>query len=249
MKITVLCENQVGYRGARSCRGEWGLSLFLELPGSRILFDTGATEIYRKNSEALGINLETTDMIILSHHHWDHMGGLRHHPFNRKKSLLLHPDIPEKLDETDQKLLERDFRTLYSRDPVEIGENLLFLGEIPRENSFETGVHKDDPMTDDTALVYRSEEGCIVISGCSHSGICNICSYAQKISGQRLRAVIGGFHLMDRDSPAVEKTIDYFRDAGAVALYPLHCMSFPVQVLFHRHFNTEKLSTGDCISF
>ena len=249
MKVTLLCENQVGHKGARNCKAEWGFSAFIEASGKNILFDTGATGLYWDNAEALKIPIEQTDMIAFSHYHWDHTGGLPGHHFKSKKTVLMHPDALDKLDKPVRESLEKDFQPLYSTDPVEIAEGLYFLGEIPRVSLFERGMYKDDPIKDDTALVYKSDKGCIVITGCSHSGICNICEYAKLVSGQKLRAVIGGFHLMKNDGDLIEKTLDYFKNEAPELIYPLHCVDFEIQSLFHSQFGTEKLSTGDTLTF
>lgn len=81
-----------------------------------------------------------------------------------------------------------------------------FLGEIPTLNDFEQrhgfGSAEDpvDLVLDDTALVYRGSEGLFVITGCSHSGICNIIEYAKKVCGEaKVQGVIGGWHLFKVD--------------------------------------------------
>lgn len=248
MKLTLLCENQIGHEAAGICKAEWGFSAFIEVSGQKVLFDTGATGLYWENAESLKIPIQDTDMIALSHHHWDHCGGLNSHKFKTKKTVLAHPDVPAKLKDSTRVSLENGFQPLYSSNPVEMAENLYFLGEIPRVTSFERGMYKDDPMKDDTALVYRTDKGCVVITGCSHSGICNICEYAKLISHQNLRGVIGGFHLHKNDGSVIEKTMKYFKKESPEFLYPLHCVDFEVQVLFHTLFGTEKLSTGDILT-
>ena len=72
MKITLLCENQTSLAGSESCSSEWGFSALIEEKGIRILFDTGHSDIYWKNAEKLGIDLNLVDFVVLSHHHWDH---------------------------------------------------------------------------------------------------------------------------------------------------------------------------------
>ncbi|MDY0303692.1 MAG: MBL fold metallo-hydrolase, partial [Sphaerochaeta sp.] len=73
MRVTVLVENT-------SCKSsigaQHGLSLFIETEDKRILFDMGADDLFLKNAEALGIDLKTVDLAILSHGHWDHGGGI-----------------------------------------------------------------------------------------------------------------------------------------------------------------------------
>jgi 7,8-dihydropterin-6-yl-methyl-4-(beta-D-ribofuranosyl)aminobenzene 5'-phosphate synthase len=247
MKITVLNENVIGHKNAKVCLAEWGLSLFIQFNGINILFDTGHTDIYKKNADALGIDLAKTDFIILSHNHWDHTGGLRFHNFTDKKKLITHPDVLIKLPKEQSDKIKNDFNLVSSKKSLEFTKNIFYLGEIPRINNYEFGNYKNDRMLDDSAIVIRTDKGAIVITGCSHSGICNICDYAKIISGQNLHAVIGGFHLFEENKYAIEKTIEYFKKEKPRILAPMHCVDFPTQVKFHLNFGSQKYSTGDIL--
>lgn len=70
----------------------------------------------------------------------------------------------------------------------------------------------DDYILDDSALVYNSTQGIFIITGCSHSGICNIIEYAKRVcNNQNVLGVIGGFHLFDVDI-RLKSTIQYFAE-------------------------------------
>ncbi|MEN8185764.1 MAG: MBL fold metallo-hydrolase [Bacteroidota bacterium] len=249
MKITILCENQSGHAGAKVCSAEWGLSFFIQKDDVNILFDTGHTDIYWKNAEQLNIDLQTTDFVVLSHHHWDHVGGLKHHNFKSKKELIIHPEIIDKVpDDSSQKMIS-DFNIIQSKGSLEFSNDIFYLGEIPRKTTFEKGNYKDEAMRDDSAIAIRTNKGVVVVTGCSHSGICNICEQAKKVTGQKLYAVIGGFHLFENEPEAVEGTIDYFKTEKPRYLYPMHCVDFPTLARFYNEFGIEKLATGDVIKF
>jgi len=248
MKITILCENVAGHLGAKVCLAEWGFSAYIQTKGVNLLFDTGHTNVYKKNAKNLNIDLDKTDFIVLSHHHWDHTGGLRFHDFSEKKQLIAHPEVIEKLPKNQSKKLIKDFKIIRSKEPLEFSKDIFYLGEIPRENNFEAGNYKEDRMLDDSAIVIRTKKGAVVITGCSHSGICNICEYAKKVSGQDLYAVIGGFHLFEEDRNAVNNTIAYFKSENVKYILPMHCVDFPTMVKFNINFGSKKYSTGDTIS-
>jgi len=247
MKITILCENQAGHDNARVCLAEWGFSAFIEVHGVSILLDSGHTDVYMKNALNLGINLENTDFAVLSHHHWDHIGGFTRNNFPSGKRLIMHPDVKDKIAPEDAKKLEADFLITESSVPLEIAKNIFFLGEIPRTNSFETGTHKGAVMTDDSAIAVKTDKGAIVITGCSHSGICNICEYAKRVTGQNLYAVIGGFHLFSENMEVVESTVSYFKEEKIPQLYPMHCLDLPVLTRFYSEFGIKKLCAGDSL--
>jgi 7,8-dihydropterin-6-yl-methyl-4-(beta-D-ribofuranosyl)aminobenzene 5'-phosphate synthase len=247
MKTIILCENQASYKGAKICLAEWGFSAYIQTNETNILLDTGHTGIYKHNAEQLNIDLQNTHFIILSHHHWDHVGGLQHHDFKSKKTLVIHPELMDKLPSNESKKIKSDFEIITSDKPLEIANGVYFLGGIPRKNKFEKGMYKDDKMLDDSAIAIKSKKGVIVISGCSHAGICNICEYAKEVTNQKLYAVIGGFHLFEDDKKAVNGTIEYFQVEKPEYLYPMHCIDFPTLSKFHSIFGIQKLSTGDRI--
>ena len=58
-------------------------------------------------------------------------------------------------------------------------------------------------MLDDQAVIINvRDKGLIVLTGCGHAGIVNICRYARRLTGDRpLYAAMGGFHL---NGPAFE---------------------------------------------
>lgn len=247
MKITILCENEVGYENAEVCLAEWGLSLHVATKNVNILFDVGHTDVYKKNAKALGIDLQKVDFVTLSHHHWDHIGGLDFFNSPKKKCLITHPEVLSKISLQRKKKFGSDFQLTLHRDVFEFSPNIFYLGEIPRMNDYEGGGFEDDTMCDDSAIAIKTKNGAIVISGCSHSGICNICEYAKKITGQQLYAVIGGFHLFREDDVAVKKTLEYFHKENPRYIYPMHCTDFFTLTKFSEAFSITKCATGDTI--
>lgn len=73
MKIAVLCENSPS---SPEFEAEHGLSFYVETPARRFLFDFGATSVFLRNAERLGVDVSTVDAAFLSHGHRDHGGGL-----------------------------------------------------------------------------------------------------------------------------------------------------------------------------
>lgn len=113
----------------------------------------------------------------------------------------------------------------------------MFLGEIPNFNDFEIrrnwgkvfvdGKAVEDYCADDTALIYRSSQGIVVITGCSHSGICNIVQYAKNIAMKEWRvskicAVIGGMHLLGKPQNLLDRITNFLKRNSIHDLYPSH---------------------------
>ena len=259
MKIRLLNENLV----SDLCwLAEWGFSAWIEHGEMRILFDTGFSDIWRRNAEMAEIDLNAADVVALSHFHSDHTRGLLFHPFDSRKRLILHPrvmtalldpfiepadlNVPHRYDEIEARI-RSDFEIIEAAEPLEFAPGAFFLGQVPRVTSFERGYYYDDPMEDDTALAFRTEKGAVVVTGCSHSGICNICIHAREVTGQRLHAVIGGFHLVHPEKPSVEETIEWFHAEKIPRLLPVHCISFDIQGRLQNEFGYDRPGAGSLI--
>ena len=268
MKLTVLCDNYTIID--RYLLGEPALSFYLEDGDQRILFDTGYSDVFLKNAQTLGIDLSRTPLIVLSHGHNDHTRGLSVLAENhllKDTTILAHPAAlwPKYVQHDDFKedigapytadALQKLCSLQLSAKPVSISENLWFLGEIPRYFSFEhTGVAHSftidrdavlpDGLLDDTALVYTGSDGLTIITGCSHSGICNICKHAQETFHAPIARIIGGFHLFDV-TERLHHTIDYLESLQLKELYPCHCVSLAAKIAMAQKLPVHEVGTGD----
>ncbi len=255
MKVHVLVDNHA----SRDFSAEWGLSFFIE--GSKnLLLDFGSSDLFLKNAKKLGIDISSVDTIVLSHGHWDHGSGLK---YLSNKRLICHPEafnrryrkngecngLPFDIKEAKEK-----FELVLSREPYMIDENIIFLGQIPRVMEFEakssTSFKEDGSMDfimDDSAIVYKTEKGLVIISGCAHSGICNIIEYAKQVSGvNNIYAVLGGFHLKENNE-ITEKTIEYLKKLNIKMISGGHCTGFEALVQFYNILNSKPFTSGAII--
>jgi metal-dependent hydrolase (beta-lactamase superfamily II) len=77
--------------------------------------------------------------------------------------------------------------------------------------------------------------------------LCNIAFHAKDVTGQSLRAVIRGFHMMRAENPLVDETIDWFKTEKFERLLPIHCVEFEYLAKFNNAFSMSKLGAGDLI--
>nr|WP_320026158.1 MBL fold metallo-hydrolase [uncultured Acetobacterium sp.] len=245
--------------------GEPGVSYFIEDEDEAILFDVGYTDLFLRNAQAMNIGLETVKTFVLSHGHDDHTRGLKSlfkKEWPEPLRIIAHPDALNHKECDGLKIsapftkfeLEKRCRLTLTRKPMKVTPNITFLGEIPRIISFETceaiGQQRinenlvDDYLMDDSALVYQSNQGIYIITGCSHSGICNIIEYAKAVTGDnRVCGVLGGFHLFEV-TDRVAQTIAYFAENGIREIYPCHCTSFAVKAAIHRFIPVREVGVG-----
>ena len=263
MKLKVLVDNNT-YIDQYYC-GEPAVSYYIEDEGMCMLFDVGYSDLFMKNLESFGIDIDSIKTIVISHGHDDHTRGLKYYfnkPHKNKISILAHPDAFKEKVVGNLKIcspiledeLKEKCNLILSKEPVKLSKNITFLGEIPQIKNFEerTPIGKqmtnetliNDYVMDDTALVYKSENGIYIITGCSHSGICNIVEYAKKVCrDNRVLGIIGGFHLFEV-SEKVNKTIEYFKENNIRELYPCHCTSFVVKAEIHKILPIKEVGVG-----
>ncbi len=246
--------------------GEPALSILIEAEGKSILFDTGYSDVFLKNAQKLGKNLKSLDYIVLSHGHNDHTGGLKY-IIDLFKDTIQKPRIIacpgcfiQRYDSggdfgcpVEKNKIETVFNTTYTNEPYFITKNIVFLGEIPRNNDFEAkqpvGLIKEtnasDFVLDDSALAIKTEEGIVIVTGCSHSGIVNICEYAQKIcKTDKIYSIIGGLHLKDASEKQLIKTVDYLKKLNTKSIYACHCTGFQAQYRINEAANLKETGSG-----
>ena len=250
MKITVLCENSIAL--TLGCYhhiwGEHGLSLWIENNWVNILFDTAIAGQYVKNAKTMWIDLQKADFVILSHSHDDHSRGLQFHNFTTKKPIIFHPQVLKELPKDELKKIKKDFTIITSEGPLEFSPGVTYLGEIPHTTNFETGMDKENLIKDDSAMTIETKGGIFIVTGCSHSGICNICEYAKKVTGKKIIGVIWWFHLFHKWHPkAIKGTIEYFKNENIRHLFPMHCIDFETMIAMRKEVPFEKLWTGSVV--
>lgn len=258
MKISVLAND----KAKEGFEAEHGFSLFIEHNGKSIILDTGNSEKTLQNAEKLGVDLGKADFLVLSHGHIDHTNAIEAF-FEKgiKPKVVCHEGVFVKRYERKGDVykgmpvtkyeIESETELIAVKKQHELFEGVFFLGEIPRKSDFEgrraLGVYfdsdrkKDDFVTDDSALAIKTENGLVVITGCAHSGISNICEYAKQITDeQKIYAIVGGLHLMDAYPNIISKVINYIRGQGVEKVLVGHCTGdetlkeFTNQALVHK---------------
>ena len=205
--ITTLFDN---YLARDDLKALWGFSCYIEIPGHVLLFDTGSNgRVLMLNAGKLQIDLGRTDTLFLSHHHWDHIGGV--------DSLIeLHPDIDLVVPSSLSKHLIRDLRSM-TKSVLTVGEDACSLGS----NLYTTGLMGDEVK--EQSLIIDTDAGLIVITGCAHSGIVNIVKKAKSLLGREVFLLLGGFHLMYNDKDEIDAVIGELKKEGVEYVSPTHC--------------------------
>ncbi len=278
MKLTVLVENNTVMD--KFYKGEPGLSFLIEADSKKILFDTGYSGVFVENAVKMGCDLLDINYIVLSHNHFDHTWGLSELiAYYADKDatgrdyitpeLVTHPDTFKSRivkgfkdigPQFSKEKLAQHFPVVLSQTPVSLTDKLVYLGEIERKNDFEarkplgrviTGDKiEDDYIREDSALVYDTGEGLVVITGCSHSGICNIVAKAKDVfNEERIIDIVGGFHLINPDEKQLQGTINCMKKINPTELHPCHCTDFYSKAEMAREFEVFEIGVGSRLEY
>lgn len=245
LDITLLVDNQAD----DGLVVEHGLAMWIAYADHRILFDTGQGPALAANSDKLGISLQQVRTIVLSHGHYDHTGGLSHVlRQNDSVDLYCHPravqprysirqgtaravHMPREAMTALDKLPSQ--RLHWISHPVKISKQIGLTGPIARESRFEdtggpfyldpAGQRADD-IDDDMAMWINTPKGLVVCVGCSHAGLINTLNHIRRLSNvSAIRAVIGGFHLLNANPERLEQTVSELKALAPDKIIACHC--------------------------
>ena len=240
--------------------------VFREDKVNSVLFDAGISpEGVVKNAECMGINLSEVESIVISHGHYDHFGGLLSAVQAVNKvdlPIIIHENMFETRGSANSKGAVREYprfpaeaelspaRLVSTKQPSLTAEGMVCVtGEIPRKTSFETGytqhkvfvsgAWKSDPwIMDERAVAIRIKgKGLVVLSGCAHAGIINTVTYAQQITGAKVYAVMGGFHLAGKTFESrIQPTIEELQRINPELVVPSHCTGWKAMCAMGKAF-------------
>lgn len=273
LQITALMDNRLTGRKDLLC--EHGLSLYVVSEGKSILFDCGSSEKMLYNAKKLGIDLGKLDAVVLSHAHYDHAGGFRflaeQYPVGR---VYTGPGFFEpKYARSDNccKNLSAGFDECFLKEQgiahrtvdgvAEILPGIYAVSGFPRREPVETiptrfvrltdaGLVPDD-FRDELCLALETGEGIVLLVGCAHPGILNMARHVTAVLGKPIRAVLGGTHLVEADTPRVQRTVEELGRMGVTLLGLSHCSGETAETLVRQREDITAchLGPGDCVFF
>ena len=227
VSITTIYDN---YQYNPGLKTGWGFSCLVKTENITLLFDTGGdSETLLSNMEKLKILPSEVDIIVLSHIHGDHTGGLKGFlEKNSKVKVYLPKSFPSSF-KTD---VESEGATAIDvHEPIEIEKGTYTTGEL--------GV-----LIKEQSLIINTEKGIIVITGCAHPGIVNIVRKAKEITNENIYLVLGGFHLGGVSDSNLKSIIADFRKLGVEKVAPCHCSGDRCRELFKEEYKDNFISNG-----
>ncbi len=228
MKLTILFDNVPGREGMTPL---WGFACWVEPEaGEPWLFDTGSNgRVLLQNARVAGVDLSRAKELVLSHPHWDHVGGL-------DTVLEIAPETHLYLTESFSKLWVRDLEKMSG------GVKVVGKDPMPLFDGVEsTGMMAE--IGEQSALV-RSPAGPILLTGCAHAGIVEIAARAMEMVEEPLALAIGGFHLFRSEEWEITEAIEGLSALGVRQVCPTHCTGERATEMFKEAFGEDCIAGG-----
>jgi len=225
--LTVVYDNYVHREGTTA---EWGFGCFIEGCEKTILFDTGGNgETLLGNVDFLNVELESLDVIVLSHNHWDHTNGL-------SAALTRNADITAYIGASYAQnfapfISAMGGTTIAVVEPIEICSHVYSTGELA------------GPI-EEQSLILDTELGLVIVTGCSHPGVVNIVRRAKEVLDKDVYLVFGGFHLGGHSDTQVNQIIQEFQALGVAYCGATHCTGDQAIALFAQAYGDHYIPIG-----
>jgi len=227
LTITVTYDNNPFKQGLET---DWGFSCLLKGTEKTILFDTGGNgSLLMRNMQKLKVDPKTIDVVVLSHIHGDHVGGL-------PNFLAENPNVVVYVLKSFPKGLKKDIHG-YKAEDVEVQEPLKIC-----ENVYSTGELGTQII--EQSLIIHTNKGVIVITGCAHPGVVQVVEKAKNLIKDDILFVMGGFHLGSKSKGEIEKIVLSFKKLGVYYVGPCHCSGDKARELFKKEYQQNYVNIG-----
>lgn len=209
---------------------DWGFSCFIKGLEKSILFDTGTSgHILLSNMEKLGIHPEEIDLVLLSHAHKDHTGGL---DTLLKQNSKIEVWLPE--------FFSSSFKEAIRKEGAPVTEVKTFQNIC--QGAYTTGTITG--WIKEQSMILNTDKGLIVITGCAHPRIVKIIQTAKELLKRDIYMVFGGFHLGSFYEDEIEEIIYSFRASGVIKVGPCHCSGDKSRILFAEEYEDDFIKIG-----
>ncbi|MDK0673646.1 MBL fold metallo-hydrolase [Clostridium perfringens] len=272
LRITTLVENT---KISDEYENKHGLSFHIETEKHNILFDLGPKNTFLTNAKKLNINLEEVDIVVISHGHNDHGGGLEEFlKINNKAKVYIHKDafneyysmagIFKKYIGLDKEL-KKNSRIILTEGDMKIDDELYLFSVVENRHKVSKfnkvlykrvdGMYLEDDFVHEQSLIITEDNKNVLMGGCAHNDIRNIIDKAEVIIGKDLDYVISGFHIFNPSTGISESdlfinTLGDNLNKRNTKFYTCHCTGMRAFKMLEEKLQDkiEYISTGQVLN-
>lgn len=247
IQITVLYDN---YTLSEGFRTGWGFSCIITGTEKCVLFDAGANaDLLLENMDKLQVRAQDVDLVVISHDHPDHTGGL-YSFLSRNSNVLVYLPIPGSntrliahSEELARGVKSRGAKVQIPDGPLQICEGVHVAG-LPMITGWVDAAGQPIVGPAEQFLVLDTDKGLVVITGCAHPGIVEIVQKAKQMLNKDVYLVFGGFHLLDQSDSQIQSIIREFRELGVQKVGASHCTGDKPIELFKQEYREDFVPIG-----
>ena len=226
--MTIVYDNNPGQEGLTTA---WGFACVIQGLEKSVLFDTGGNgRLLLENMRRLNLDPKGIDVVVLSHIHGDHTGGL-------SSFLRVRTGVPVYIP---------------TGFPPAFKERVRSLGARPEEAIKSVGICRGVRTTgtlgkgaiEEHGLCVKVGKGWVLITGCAHPGVADMAAQAKQVTGESVHLVVGGFHMGSQPEAKINAAIDRFEKLGVQRVAPCHCSGDRARRLFRQRFGDRCILAG-----
>lgn len=226
--MTIVYDNNPGQKGLTPA---WGFACLIQGPEKTILFDTGGDgRVLLDNMRRLDLEPKEIDVVVLSHIHGDHTGGL-------PSILQIRTAVPVYMPSGFPSAFKQQVRSL-GAEPKEAAESEVICRGVRTTGTLGKGAIEEHGLCVETC------KGWVLITGCAHPGVANMAAQAKQITGGPIHLVVGGFHMGGHPKAKINAVIDRFEELGIQTVAPCHCSGEQARSLFKQRFGDRCSLAG-----
>lgn len=227
LTIDVIYDNYICLKGTTA---DWGYSVVIEGLAQEVLFDTGTKpDLFESNFRKIGIDPATIDIMVLSHEHGDHTGGI-------SSFVKMKTGIPL--------LIPHSFTAPFLKQMVLLGLKPVLVDEPSMicDHLFTSG--EFDYQIAEQSLILDTRKGLVVMTGCAHPGIIEMLKVIKREFNKNIYMVFGGFHLMNKTQKEMDEIISGMKSLGVIKCGATHCTGDSQIEMFRKAFGDNYFELG-----
>ena len=227
LSLTIVYDNNPY---GKNLETRWGFSCYVKGTEKTILFDVGGEgSVVLANMRKLAIDPKTVDTIVLSHIHYDHIGGL-------SDFLRVNPEVAVYMPRSLPRSV-KDIVTKAGAKLVEVHKSIKICKDV-----YSTG--ELGGFIKEQSLIIKTTKGLVVITGCAHPGIANIVKKAKEMLKTDVYLALGGFHLCWMNPWQIRGIVQAVKEQGVTKVAPCHCSGDLARRQFEKVYGKDFILSG-----
>jgi 7,8-dihydropterin-6-yl-methyl-4-(beta-D-ribofuranosyl)aminobenzene 5'-phosphate synthase len=220
-QISVIYDSD-GRAGSEMKTG-WGWSAVIEREKFIVILDTGWDEaIFRHNLQASGYKPADIDVVVISHWHPDHIGGLKYLMKNNPRLIAYVPG-------SSRHQAPDDKRYFIPKGKKDLSQKMMILQTTGAD-------YASSGVEDELSLVLRTSKGTVVVHGCAHSELRNILGKVKEYLPGKIHMTMGGMRYLNKTEAEMRVIAEDLKEIGLEKIGPAHCAVGDASTKIFREF-------------